>query len=174
MQGASRPGTMLPDRYEDLGVIGQGGMGEVRRVRDRRLDCTLAMKLLSPALVDRDSARWRFLREVKVTARLRHPSIVAVQDYGELADGRLWFTMTEVAGRTLRQVLAEDGGDLASRARAVGILRRVCEAVASAHASGVGAPGSQARQHHGRALRRGHGHGLGASHGCSTRPLPAR
>ncbi|MFT4974492.1 MAG: serine/threonine protein kinase [Myxococcota bacterium] len=62
-------------------------MGEVRRVRDRRLGCELSMKLLSRKLVHSDSARSRFLREVRVTARLSHPSIVSVQDWGSWRTG---------------------------------------------------------------------------------------
>src|SRR6185295_4738697 len=97
----------LPDRYEELGCIASGGFGEVWRVRDRALHRTLAMKVLRGDLVQSQHLRARFLTEARITAQLQHPGIVAVHDEGELADGRLWFTMKEVRGRTLRDVIDE-------------------------------------------------------------------
>ncbi len=97
----------LPGRYKDLGVIAQGAFGEVRRVHDTLLDCTLAMKLLHGARADLPHVRRRFLAEATITAQLQHPGVVSIHDRGELADGRLWFTMKEVRGRTLREVIDE-------------------------------------------------------------------
>ena len=151
---ARRHGNALPpddpicERYDDRGAIGRGGMGEVRRVYDRSLDRLLAMKILSPDLVDHAPSRARFLAEGRVTAGLAHPGIVAVYDHGTLADGRLWFTMREVRGRTLSEVIDElhasvvDGqwpaGDGAlSLHRVVDSFRRICDAVAYAHSQGV-------------------------------------
>ncbi len=144
-EGAPRvPG--LP-RYEDLGVLGRGGMGEVRRVRDRRLGRTLALKTLHAPAVSRPGLLARFLEEAQATAQLQHPGIVPVYDIGELPDGRLWFTMKEVSGRVLGDVIREvheysprrwrmapSGWTLR---RLVEALRRVCEAVAYAHSRGV-------------------------------------
>lgn len=137
----------IADRYEDRGPIGRGGMGEVRRVFDRRLECELAMKILAGRLVSNQGARSRFLAEAKLTARLQHPYIVAVHDRGELEDGRLWFTMREVHGRTLAHVIDDlhdgvrDGrwpteGEMTLH-RAIDAFRRLCEGVAFAHAHGV-------------------------------------
>ncbi len=95
------------ERYEDLGCIGRGGMGEVRRVRDRILGRVLAMKIQSSETRDATPDRARFLAEARLTAALQHPGIVPVHECGELADGRLWFTMKEVRGRTLGEVIAE-------------------------------------------------------------------
>lgn len=151
---ARRHGNALPpddpvcERYDDRGAIGRGGMGEVRRVYDRSLDRLLAMKILSPDLVDHAPSRARFFAEGRVTAGLAHPGIVAVYDHGTLADGRLWFTMREVRGRTLSEVIDElhasvvDGqwpaGDGAlSLHRVVDSFRRICDAVAYAHSQGV-------------------------------------
>ncbi len=115
-------------------MLGRGGMGEVRRVRDRKVGHTLAMKLLSWDLVDDSPSRERFQREARLTAELQHPGIVSVQDMGELADGRLWYTMTEVEGETLGDLL--EAGELSLR-RMVEILLRVSEAVDYAHAQRV-------------------------------------
>ncbi|APR78462.1 serine/threonine protein kinase [Minicystis rosea] len=137
-----RAGTMLlPERYEDGRLLGSGSFGEVRRVFDRRLERTVAMKILRPeALTPAQAAR--FLAEIKLTAGLHHPGIVPVHDYGELPDGRLWFTMAEVRGRTLRAVLDEAfaaPGDVSgvTRRRLLDIFARVCDAVAYAHSAGV-------------------------------------
>ncbi|WP_437735007.1 bifunctional serine/threonine-protein kinase/formylglycine-generating enzyme family protein [Sorangium sp. So ce1335] len=131
------------ERYEDLGCIGRGGMGEVRRVRDRIMGRVLAMKVQSTETRDATPDRARFLAEARLTAALQHPGIVPVHDCGALADGRLWFTMKEVRGRTLGDVVAEmyaaGGGSLSPVAlrRAVDTFLRVCEAVAYAHSRGV-------------------------------------
>ncbi|MGK3997031.1 SUMF1/EgtB/PvdO family nonheme iron enzyme [Sorangium sp. So ce1024] len=131
------------ERYEDLGCIGRGGMGEVRRVRDRIMGRVLAMKIQSAEARDAMPDRARFLAEARLTATLQHPGIVPVHDCGALADGRLWFTMKEVRGRTLGDVIAEmyaaGGGRLSPVAlrRAIDTFLRVCEAVAYAHSRGV-------------------------------------
>ncbi|MCB9763160.1 MAG: SUMF1/EgtB/PvdO family nonheme iron enzyme [Alphaproteobacteria bacterium] len=126
-------------RYADQGLLGQGGMGQVRRVLDRTLDRTTAMKVLpadSPARrVD------RFLAEARITARLQHPGIVPVHELGWLPDGRAYYTMREVRGRTLGQVIREhhrEGGRSRwTLRRLVEALRRAADAVAYAHSEGV-------------------------------------
>ena len=137
----------VSERYEDLGLLGEGGMGEVRRVRDRQLGRTLALKTLHAPVVDRPSVAARFLDEAQVTAQLQHPGIIPIYDQGVLPDGRLWFTMKEVNGQTLGQVIqarhASSDSSSASAAsewtlrRLVEAIRRVCEAVAYAHSRGV-------------------------------------
>ncbi|MCB9678170.1 MAG: SUMF1/EgtB/PvdO family nonheme iron enzyme [Alphaproteobacteria bacterium] len=137
----------LVDRYDDLGLIGHGGMGEVRRVRDRELNRVLAMKVVNEALLRRPSALARFVEEAQATAQLQHPSIVPVHDIGRLPDGRVWFTMKEVKGRTLGDVIREvhtvsvDAWDVAPSGwglhRLIAAFRTVCQAVAFAHERGV-------------------------------------
>ncbi|MEZ4297726.1 MAG: bifunctional serine/threonine-protein kinase/formylglycine-generating enzyme family protein [Polyangiaceae bacterium] len=138
----------LPGRYEDLGRIAVGGFGEVRRVRDVLLERTIAMKILHAEHAHRAGVRQRFLAEVQVTAQLQHPGIVAVHDGGELPDGRLWFTMKEVVGRTLSAVIQEihgtagpDGFNATSSGwtfrRVVDAFVRILQAVAYAHSRGV-------------------------------------
>lgn len=136
------PETESPwERYEDLGRIGRGGMGEVRRVFDRVMGRAVAMKLIHAEIGDHPVLRARFLAETRLTARLQHPGIVPVYDCGTLPDGSLWFTMKEVRGRTLRSVFAalHAGGGPSPSAlwRAVEMFLRVCEAVAYAHEQGV-------------------------------------
>jgi serine/threonine-protein kinase len=114
-------------------------MGEVRRVLDTSLDRTLAMKIMSTALLTRPEAAASFLAEARQTAQLEHPGIVPVHEIGRLEDGRLFFTMKEVKGRTLPEMLQEraQGADGILLRRLVDVFHRVCEAVAYAHAKGV-------------------------------------
>ncbi len=128
------------ERYHDAGRIGRGGMAEVRRVRDHTLGRLVAMKMLPWDSVDSARARQRFFDEMRTTAALQHPGIVPVHDSGELPDGRLWFTMKEVRGVTLRAAireLYEGDGEKWSLRRLVEVLARACEAVAYAHSRGV-------------------------------------
>ncbi len=128
------------ERYEDLGVLGAGGMGEVHRVRDTILGRTLAMKLLPVRGAGAAGFRARFLAEARLAAGLAHPGIVPVHDCGATPDGGLWFTMDEVRGRSLGEVILaahEDGLDPSALRRLAGVFLRVCEAVAHAHRSGV-------------------------------------
>jgi eukaryotic-like serine/threonine-protein kinase len=137
-----------PDRYFDLALIAHGGMSEVRRVWDEKLRRSLAMKILEWDLLDDNAARGRFINEAMITANLQHPGVVPVHDWGELADGRLYFTMHEVRGRTLGAIIdalhaGQDGthwkaiDDGPSLYRVIELLRRVCEAVAHAHGQGI-------------------------------------
>lgn len=140
-------GPPLPERYEDLRLLGRGGFGQVRRVYDRKLERVVAMKLLRPDARAAPRLRARFLAEIKLTAGLHHPGIIAILDYGELEDGELWFTMPEVRGRTLRAIIDEafapareerrDGDARVKRRRLLDLFARVCDAVAYAHSRGV-------------------------------------
>ncbi len=128
------------DRYQDEGELGRGAMGEVRRVRDRVLERTLAMKVLREDRADDAQIRHLFLAEARAMARLEHPGIVPLHDLGTLSDGRPYFTMKEVLGRTLHEAIRalHAGDEDAPGLRAlIEVFQRVCEAVAFAHARGV-------------------------------------
>ncbi|MCA9492178.1 MAG: serine/threonine protein kinase, partial [Myxococcales bacterium] len=135
------------ERYEEMGMIGEGGMGEVRRVWDNALHRSVAMKVLRRELAERDDLVHRFVEEAQATAQLEHPGIMPVYDVGRLPDGRPYFTMKEIRGRSLLDVIEElhqdsdDGwGTTATGwtfARLIGVFQQVCEAVAFAHSRGV-------------------------------------
>jgi serine/threonine protein kinase len=91
-------------RYELGPLLGSGGMGEVRRAHDTVLDRDVAIKLLSPALVQDDALRQRFTREARLVARLSHPGIVTVFDAGIEGD-RPYIVMELVDGSTLADEL---------------------------------------------------------------------
>ena len=135
----------IAGRYQDLGLLGAGGMGEVRRVLDTKLNRTLAMKILHGDLCTQPSTLSRFMDEAQATAQLQHPNIVPVHDIGHLADGRVWFTMLEVQGRTLGDAIRESRSRRRSQTsprgwtfrRLVAALLSVCRALAYAHDRGV-------------------------------------
>ncbi|MCB9766418.1 MAG: serine/threonine protein kinase, partial [Alphaproteobacteria bacterium] len=126
----------LPERYEDLGLLGRGGMGEVRRVFDRKLRRALAMKLTRWTRTS-PSARARFLREARLTAVLQHPGIVPVHDAGTLDDGRLWYTMPVITGETFGDRIAAHHAGTVGLHRLVSALEQASRAVAFAHSQGV-------------------------------------
>lgn len=124
----------LGERYVREGRIGRGGTGEVWRVQDQVLGRTLAMKVLFDA--NRGVA---LLEEAKATAQLRHPAIVTVHDVGVLPDGRMYYTMEEVSGRTLlAELLDRPPGPIdAALRRLLGAVATVAQGLAYAHDRGV-------------------------------------
>jgi len=126
------PGTLLGS-YEIVALIGAGGMGEVYRARDTKLQRDVAIKVLSSALAHAPDALERFEREALSVAKLSHPNILAI--YGFAHDGPRAYVVTElVDGETLRARL-EQGG-LPPR-RAVGYALQIARGVAAAHARGL-------------------------------------
>ena len=134
--------------YEQLMEIGSGAMGVVHRARDHRLRRDVAVKLLRTEYAADPSLLARFIEEAQTTARLEHPGIVPVHALGKLDDGRPYFAMKEIKGKTLTTLIAEvhascrDGRWLASPSgwtlhRLVQAFLRVCEAVSFAHSRGV-------------------------------------
>jgi len=93
-----------PQRYEELDLLGSGGMGVVWRVRDRHLGRSVARKSLRPELAAAGVPRARFIAEAEVTAQLTHPGVIPVFDLGEMDGGLPYYTMKEVSGQTLGDV----------------------------------------------------------------------
>ncbi|MDX2090032.1 MAG: serine/threonine-protein kinase [Kofleriaceae bacterium] len=121
-----------PSRYALGGELGAGGMGRVRTAYDATLEREIAVKQVR--LVGDASAEATLLREARVTARLDHPSIIAVLDAGEDAEGRVFYAMRIVHGHGLDEVVA------AGTEHRTGLLRavlQVAQAIAYAHARGV-------------------------------------
>jgi serine/threonine-protein kinase len=108
-------------------------MATVYLARDLRHDRPVALKVLRPELAASLGPE-RFLREIRIAARLRHPHILPVHDSGEAA-GRLWYTMPYVEGESLRQRLAREGQ--LPLDQAVGIATQVLSALGHAHSQGV-------------------------------------
>jgi serine/threonine protein kinase len=121
-------------RYQILSELGRGGMGIVYLAHDAVLDREVALKIVDRADEGtRSGAPAALADEARILARLEHPGIVPVHDFGELPDGRLYYAMRRVRGERLDTWLAA-GRDLADR---LAVFLRVCDAVAFAHAHGV-------------------------------------
>ena len=129
---------LLGGRYELDGVVGRGGMAEVYRARDIRLDRVVAVKTLRSDLARDQTFQARFRREAQSAASLNHPAIVAVYDTGEDMAGSTpvpYIVMEYVDGRTLRDLM-RDGRRLLPE-RALEILDGVLRALEYSHRGGI-------------------------------------
>ncbi len=132
--------TMLGDRYELAEPLGRGGMAEVRRATDTRLNRQVAVKRLRPDLAADPTFQARFRREAQSAAGLNHPNIVAVYDTGEEFDERAgvavpYIVMELVEGSTLRDVMRE--GRKIMPERALEIMQGVLDALSYSHRAGI-------------------------------------
>ena len=119
--------------YEILSPLGAGGMGEVYRARDTRLNREIAIKVLPDSFLSDPERQARFDREAQLLASLDHPNIAGLHGLEQLGDSR-FLVLELVPGETLSERLAT--GPLAPR-EAIEILRQVAEALEAAHAQGI-------------------------------------
>jgi len=130
-------------RYEGTSVLGQGGMGEVRVCRDRRIGREVALKVVHEKYSARFDMKERFLREARVQGQLEHPSIVPVYDLARGPDGEPYFTMKRVRGHTLEKILEalkagdEDTKKKYSPRKLLAAVTSVCLALDFVHGRGV-------------------------------------
>jgi serine/threonine-protein kinase len=117
-------------RYEIRHIIGRGGMGTVYLGLDHALEREVAIKVLS---VEDHVRAERLAREARILARLEHPGLVPVHDYGVLGDGRPYYVMKYVRGARLDEYASTP----AEPHEKLRIFLRICETVAFAHAAGV-------------------------------------
>jgi len=120
-------------QLEIIELIGRGGMGAVYKARQPALDRFVALKILTPRIADSPGFAERFNREARALARLAHPNIVAVHDFGRVGDLH-YLIMEFVDGANLRQV--ERAGRLAPE-QALAIVPQICEALQFAHNEGI-------------------------------------
>ncbi len=126
---------LLP-QYEIEALIGRGGMGAVYRGKQRALDRPVAIKILPPEVDDEDTSySERFKNEAKIMARLEHPAIVPVYDFGETSEGQLYFVMSFINGTDIHQMVQSQGR--LPPEHALAITAHVCDALAYAHKHGV-------------------------------------
>lgn len=124
----------IADRYQLVAPIGRGGMGQLWEGVDQRLNRSVAVKLIDPGeLASENSARRRFYREARITARFLHPGVPVVYDYGD--DGGLYMVMELVSGESIGKLKDEQGALPVSWAAYIGA--QVCAVLAAAHAAGL-------------------------------------
>ncbi|TWU11416.1 Serine/threonine-protein kinase PknB [Symmachiella macrocystis] len=140
--------TLLAKHFpqlEILALLGQGGMGAVYTARQKKLDRLVALKIIRPESANDPAFAERFNREARTLARLSHPGIVAVHDFGEVVMSQsdlgeetpsalYYFVMEFVDGANLRHLIA--GGDL-SAVQSLAIIPQICDALQFAHEAGV-------------------------------------
>jgi eukaryotic-like serine/threonine-protein kinase len=127
-----QPGTRLGP-YEILSPLGAGGMGEVWKARDTRLDRFVAVKVLPQPLAATPEALARFEREARAVAALNHPGIVGIHDFAS-EGGTRYVVMELLEGESLRSRL--ERGPLTLR-RATELATQMAQALAAAHERGV-------------------------------------
>ncbi|MFO0592623.1 MAG: protein kinase [Polyangiaceae bacterium] len=125
---------VVAGRYEVLGLLGAGGMGNVYRALDRELDEVVALKMLRPEIASNAAALARFRSEVKLARRVTHPSVARVFDIGD-EGGERYLTMELIDGEPLGTTIARAGR--LGAARAIEIACAVCAGLGAAHSAGV-------------------------------------
>ena len=116
-----------------LEKIGEGGMGQVYKARDKRLERWVAIKLLAEARLKDADRRARFVQEAKAASALNHPNIITIHEIGE-QDGRTFIVMELVDGKPLNELIPRKGMRLTEALR---IAAQVADALTAAHAAGI-------------------------------------
>lgn len=127
-------GRALDDRYEIIARLARGGMATVYRAEDRRLDRTVAVKVMHEGLGDDQDFATNFDREARAAAHLSHPNIVSVFDQGN-DFGRPYIVMELVEGSTLRRLVSRDAP--LTPTRSLDLIDPILSALAAAHDSGL-------------------------------------
>ena len=128
-------GTVLNDRWRIVAELGRGGMGEVYLAEHLELQRQEALKILMPTIAADPQFVSRFRREARAVNRLRHPNIVALYDFGQLADGRFYLSMEYAPGESVFRLLRKT--EVVPPPRAVHLLSQLAYALHHAHSRGV-------------------------------------
>jgi serine/threonine protein kinase len=128
-------GTILHDRWRILAELGRGGMGEVYLAEHIALHRKEAIKILMPSLAADPQFVSRFRREARAVNRLRHPNIISIYDFGQLADNRFYLSMEYADGESVYRLLKMAGRFDVTRA--LHVLGQLAYAVHHAHSRGV-------------------------------------
>jgi serine/threonine protein kinase len=135
-KGSTDPfvGRVLAERYHMLKRLGEGGMGKVYLAEHVKMNRQCAVKVMNGALLNDSESAQRFAREASNAARIIHPNVAAVFDYGE-ADGVVYLVMEYVEGEPLTRLVERE--TVLPPARAVDIAHQVAEALVAAHELGI-------------------------------------
>ena len=133
--GDSLLGQVLAGKYRMDQRLNEGGMGAVYRGTHVLMDKTVAVKVLRPVLAADEKIVARFSREARAASRISHPHALSVTDFGESEDGVVFLVMEYLDGKTLKEIIREDGP--MPLPRVVEIIRQVGGALDAAHDQGV-------------------------------------
>ena len=128
-------GTTLAGKYRIDERLNEGGMGTVYRATHVLMEKTVALKVLRPSLAADEKIVARFSREARAASRISHPNALSVTDFGEDENGVVFLVMEFLSGRTLKQLIREEGP--LPLTRVVEIVRQVGDALNAAHQQGV-------------------------------------
>src|SRR6476661_2803320 len=128
-------GTTLAGKYRIDERLSGGGMGTVYRGTHVLMDKTVAIKVLRPSLAADEKIVARFSQEARAASRISHPHALSVTDFGEDENGIVFLVMEYLSGKTLKQVISDEGP--LSLARTVDITRQVGDALREAHSQNV-------------------------------------
>ncbi len=128
-------GITIDNKYQIVSKLGSGGMGTVYQARRTTIGDTVAVKVLRSDMVADPLAVERFRREAQAAARLKHPNVVAIYDFGVSNQGLLYLVMEMVEGQSLRNLIRQYGSFTASAA--FEIINQVCTALGAAHSQGI-------------------------------------
>lgn len=129
-------GQVFEGKYKILRELGRGGFGMVYLAFQEGMDRHVALKVLKSSVTQQaPSAKDRFLREVKIISKLKHPNTVTIHDFGETYDGGLYMVLEYVEGETLKQVLKREGAQ--DVLRGADLARQIARSLAEAHRHGV-------------------------------------
>lgn len=122
-------------RFRVQSLLGEGGMGEVYKGRHEPLGDTVAIKVLKKEHAKDERMVARFRREARSTSRVQHRNVVSIFDMGQLDDGRLYLVMEYIKGRSLVEILDEEGALPVERALRLSV--QIADAMAAAHSMGI-------------------------------------
>ena len=126
-------GEVLDGRYKILKKLGEGGMGEVYAAEHIHIDKRFAVKLLRPEIVSNQEAVTRFQQEARSSSSIKHRNIIAIEDFGKLADGRIYMCMELLNGQALNDLIQQPQ----PIDRLLNILIQTGHGLAAAHARGI-------------------------------------
>ncbi len=132
-QGADKPPVVMFEDYQIIGELPQGGQATVYKAIHKPTRSKVALKVLLPALLGSQKARWQFEREVELAASLNHPNIVAIRNSG-ISRGHYYFSMEYIRGGHLDQYVRSRSLSLRDK---MTLFSRICEAMTHAHQRGV-------------------------------------
>lgn len=127
-------GTVLDERYRIIGMLGKGGMGEVYKAEDLKLEQTVALKFLPEKLEKNEAALKRFIGEVKTARQVSHANVCKVYDIGDI-DGKHFLSMEFIDGDDLSQLLRRIGRLPSDKAAE--ISRQICFGLHAIHEAGI-------------------------------------